>query len=112
MATNWDDGVTVTAGSVADTRANIDKFLNGELVKNEDVIIWYGAHFKHDQGSRGRKPYSGPRHQACEVVNPDMTQSVTGEAITDMVLENSQKTRVHDKLRPTLLSGLHRWESM
>ncbi|KAJ3466409.1 hypothetical protein MRS44_003973 [Fusarium solani] len=44
-----DDGVTVVGGSASETQANIDMFLTGEPVKNEDVVIWYGAHFKHDQ---------------------------------------------------------------
>jgi len=44
-----DDGVTVVGGSASETKANIDMFLTGEPVKNEDVVIWYGAHFKHDQ---------------------------------------------------------------
>lgn len=30
------------------TRIHIDKFKNGEAVENEDVVVWYGAHFTHD----------------------------------------------------------------
>ena len=37
-----DDGVT------SSTQANLDKFLNGEVVENSDVVIWYAAHFLHD----------------------------------------------------------------
>lgn len=44
-----DDGVAIIAGTADATRANIDKFLNGEPTVDKDVVIWYGAHFKHDQ---------------------------------------------------------------
>ena len=43
------DGVAITVGSADATRANIDKFLNGEPKVDKDVVIWYGAHFEHDQ---------------------------------------------------------------
>ena len=48
-----DDGVAITAGTADATRANIDKFLNGEPIVDKDVVIWYGAHFKHDQNHEG-----------------------------------------------------------
>ncbi|KAJ9655919.1 hypothetical protein H2201_008700 [Coniosporium apollinis] len=37
-----DDGVPlwVIEGSAADTRANIDKFVNGEPTKDKDVVVW------------------------------------------------------------------------
>ena len=28
-------------------KEDIDRFVNGELVKDTDVVLWYGAHFKH-----------------------------------------------------------------
>ncbi|KAI9772738.1 MAG: hypothetical protein M1840_000333 [Geoglossum simile] len=43
-----DDGVGFT--STVEARANIDKFKNGEVVEDQDVVIWYAAHFKHNQG--------------------------------------------------------------
>jgi len=39
-----DDGVGFVMNVAA--KANIDKFKNGESVKDTDVVIWYGAHFK------------------------------------------------------------------
>jgi hypothetical protein len=30
------------------TSIHIDKFKNGEPIENEDVVVWYGAHFTHD----------------------------------------------------------------
>jgi hypothetical protein len=35
-------------------KAGIDeKFVNGESVRNTDVVIWYAAHFRHDQITQG-----------------------------------------------------------
>ena len=41
-------------------RANIDKFLNGELMEDKDVVLWYGAHFTHDQMHGGATHIVGP----------------------------------------------------
>ncbi|MCJ1243957.1 hypothetical protein MMC30_001154 [Trapelia coarctata] len=57
-----DDGVGFVADVTA--KANIDKFKNGELVKGADVVLWYGAHFKHDQTHEG-----GGSH----IVGPDIS---------------------------------------
>jgi len=46
--TEIDDG-----GSGVGTAADIDKFVNGELVENQDVVIWYGAHFRHIVSEQG-----------------------------------------------------------
>ncbi|KAH6871252.1 copper amine oxidase [Thelonectria olida] len=56
-----DDGVSLVGGSASETKANIDMFLTGELVKDKDVVIWYGAHFKHDQAHE---------HGASHIVGP------------------------------------------
>lgn len=59
-----DDGIPRLLGtSEAATKARIDNFLNGELVKDKDVVIWYAAHFKHDHAHGG-----GGSH----VVGPDI----------------------------------------
>jgi hypothetical protein len=54
-ADELDDGVpkSVVWGSAAETMAHIDKFINGELVRDKDVVLWYAAHFKHDQNHGG-----------------------------------------------------------
>jgi hypothetical protein len=44
-AAEIDDGYNSTTGP--GTAADIDKFVNGELVENKDVVVWYGAHFRH-----------------------------------------------------------------
>lgn len=62
-----DDGVPRLNGLTADdTRERIDKFLTGENVKNKDVVLWYGAHFKHDQNHEG----GGGRES--HIVGPDI----------------------------------------
>jgi hypothetical protein len=45
-----DDGQGFTTDP-AEARANLDKFLNRELIDRRDVVIWYAAHFTHDLAS-------------------------------------------------------------
>jgi hypothetical protein len=40
-----DDGVAATGPPYA---ANIGQWVNGESIRNQDVVVWYGAHFTHD----------------------------------------------------------------
>ncbi|MDT7687411.1 MAG: hypothetical protein QOE46_170 [Acidobacteriota bacterium] len=48
-STELDDGVNcTTGGGGCNTEANIDKFVNGESVNNQDVVIWYAGHVTHD----------------------------------------------------------------
>ncbi len=44
-----DDGQGFTT-NLLQARANLDKFINGESVFDQDVVIWYAAHFTHDIG--------------------------------------------------------------
>jgi hypothetical protein len=41
-----DDGFNSTTSSNA--FIHIDTFVNGESINNQDVVVWYGAHFTHD----------------------------------------------------------------
>lgn len=43
-----DDGVTLTVGTAEECKEHIDNFINGESVANQDVVVWYAAHFTHD----------------------------------------------------------------
>jgi hypothetical protein len=43
-----DDGQSFTTDPAL-SRAGIDKFINGESVDGEDVVIWYAGHFLHDE---------------------------------------------------------------
>lgn len=40
---------------------HIDRFVNGEVVEDRDVVLWYSAHFRHD-----------PAHGAGEWVGPEL----------------------------------------
>lgn len=40
-----DDGVAATGPPY---EAGLDAWVNGELIQNTDIVIWYGAHFTHD----------------------------------------------------------------
>jgi hypothetical protein len=52
-----DDGISAApsqAGlSQANAPANIARFINGESVFNQDVVVWYAAHFTHDVHEEG-----------------------------------------------------------
>jgi hypothetical protein len=41
-----DDGMNSTSGP--GTEADIAKWVNGEQLSGQDVVVWYGAHFSHD----------------------------------------------------------------
>jgi Cu2+-containing amine oxidase len=44
-------GSEIDDGSVATGppfEAELDRWVNGESVRNTDVVLWYGAHFTHD----------------------------------------------------------------
>ena len=43
-----DDGVPAIGPPYA---ANLARFVNGERIDGEDVVVWYGAHFTHDIGA-------------------------------------------------------------
>ena len=44
--TEIDDAVQVFD---ADTSAHISKWVNAESVSDADIVVWYGAHFLHDE---------------------------------------------------------------
>jgi Copper amine oxidase, enzyme domain len=53
-----DDGVVAIGPPFA---ADIDRFVNGEDVSNQDVVVWYAAHFTHDVGEEDEHShYVGP----------------------------------------------------
>jgi hypothetical protein len=57
-----DDGYNQTGGP--GTAADIDRFVNGESVDGEDLVVWYGAHFLHD--------LRGVEHAGCHEVGPTL----------------------------------------
>lgn len=46
--TELDDGHGFTTNPVY-SRADLDKFVNGERVDGQDVVLWYAGHFLHDE---------------------------------------------------------------
>lgn len=56
------------------TQANIDPWVNGESIANQDIVIWYGGHFDHLPGSDFSETLSpGPRHlKGDHVQGPDL----------------------------------------
>jgi hypothetical protein len=53
----YDDGQGFTTDPAL-SRAHIDKFVNGEVVEDRDVVVWYAAHFRHTPGHSAH--YIGP----------------------------------------------------
>lgn len=71
-----DDGYIYTAGECTETDGsciNINKFINGESVKDKDVVVWYGAHFIHgDVGSSASRANKPSDHEDSHIVGPDI----------------------------------------
>ncbi|MEJ7861295.1 MAG: hypothetical protein WKF90_06615 [Pyrinomonadaceae bacterium] len=72
-----DDGFDAADGECTANNGsciNINKFINNESVSNEDVVIWYGAHFSH--ATDGEHLLNPERHAAVisgdHVVGPDL----------------------------------------
>jgi hypothetical protein len=59
--TELDDGQGFTTDPAL-ARANLDRFVDGEPVGDNDVVLWYAAHFTHDIA-----------HGAGEIVGPELT---------------------------------------
>jgi hypothetical protein len=58
----FDDGVEAIGPPY---EALIDNFVNHELIKNRDVVVWYGAHFTHTT----KHDYDGA---TGHIVGPDL----------------------------------------
>ena len=61
-STEIDDG-SVAIGPPYE--AGLNNWVNGESIKNQDVVVWYGAHFTHDLASE-------PPGTFGEIVGPDL----------------------------------------
>jgi hypothetical protein len=51
-SSEYDDGQGFTTDPAL-SRANIDRFVNGEVVEDRDVVVWYAGHFRHSPGHGG-----------------------------------------------------------
>jgi hypothetical protein len=56
------DGVRGITGTDALVKPRIDNWVNGEAINQQDLVLWYGAHFWHDDehGHTPANPYVGP----------------------------------------------------
>jgi hypothetical protein len=70
--TQLEDGITCVTCSTAFIQ--IDPFINGESLVNQDAVVWYGAHFLHnDQGNLQLNPdRTGMVISGSHVVGPDL----------------------------------------
>ena len=71
-----DDGWTSIGGSCTTNGGaciNITPFVNNESVLNQDVVVWYGAHFVHADGANLMNPDRSPSIlSGTHVVGPDI----------------------------------------
>lgn len=71
-----DDGWSSIGGSCSATSGsciNITPFINNESVVNQDVVVWYGAHFVHADGANLINPDRSPSIlSGTHVVGPDI----------------------------------------
>ena len=66
-----DDGFNQTTSQNAFIQ--IDNFLGGESIVDQDVVVWYGAHFIHNDGANVWNPDRSPEHITGDhVVGPDL----------------------------------------
>ena len=62
--------ITITTSATA---ANIDAFVQGESVYDEDLVMWYGGHFVHDADHDGDG--GNERHILGPTLKPDQLVS-------------------------------------
>ncbi len=55
-----DDGVGFTTDP-AEARAHLNRFVNGESIRDTDVVLWYVAHFTHDVSEHEVGHIVGPK---------------------------------------------------
>ncbi|MGH9365951.1 MAG: hypothetical protein ACRD1B_11925, partial [Thermoanaerobaculia bacterium] len=53
-----DDGIDF--GCNPSCSANLDPFVNGESIQNQEIVLWYGIHFVHDFSHPSHQFYLGP----------------------------------------------------
>ncbi len=66
-----DDGFNQTTSQNAFIQ--IDPFINGESIADQDVVVWYGGHFRHADGANIWNPDRSPEHiEGDHVLGPDL----------------------------------------
>jgi hypothetical protein len=59
------DGVDIVGGTPAETRIQIDPFVDGESIDGANLVVWYAGHFLHDENSP-------TAHSGGHIVGPDL----------------------------------------
>jgi len=68
-----DDGETCINCTDTTGPIRIDPFINGESVIDHDVVVWYGAHFTHNDGGNLVNPNRSPEViSGSHVIGPDL----------------------------------------
>ena len=69
-----DDGVTCVTCSGLSGAIQIDPYVNGESLENQDLVVWYGTHFVHADGANTLNPDRTGRTilSGSHVVGPDI----------------------------------------
>jgi hypothetical protein len=68
-----DDGETCVNCTNTTAPIRINPFINGESVVDQDVVVWYGAHFIHNDGQNLLDPDRyGLVLSGSHVVGPDI----------------------------------------
>jgi hypothetical protein len=55
-----DDGVGFTT-DLSEARAHLNRFINGESIRDTNVVLWYAAHFSHDVNEHHAGHIVGPK---------------------------------------------------
>lgn len=68
-----DDGITCVTCPGMSGAIQINPFVNGESILDQDVVVWYGAHFIHSDGANLIDPNRSPEIlSGSHVVGPDI----------------------------------------
>jgi hypothetical protein len=66
-----DDGFNQTTS--ANAFIQINSFVNGEPIVGQDVVVWYGGHFVHNDGANLLDPNRSPEVlSGSHVIGPDL----------------------------------------
>ncbi len=66
-----DDGEGITGDPIR-SRAQLDRLVSGESVERQDVVIWYAAHVRHDEGRGSAAGLGGSNATVSGRVGPDL----------------------------------------
>ncbi len=70
-----DDGRRERDFTLTQTEINLDPYVNGESIINQDLVMWYGAHFIHTQDAHGdaaKSPVNTSHEGENRLIGPDL----------------------------------------